>query len=405
MRIGIDRMAFATTNDYLDLVELAKERGVDPNKFTIGIGQDLQAVVPPTQDIVTLGATAAKKLLTPELEKNISTVIVATESGIDNSKASAIYIKHLLGLSDFTRTVEMKEACYSATAAIQFAKGVVALNPQETVLVIAADIARYGLNTPGEVTQGAGAVAMLISRNPHILTLEDTTVAYFYSIFAMITDRAVYFESAAYSKDIMDFWRPLYATEALVDGKYSTNVYIEFFLQTFTRYQQLTGRELADFAALTFHMPFTKMGKKGLEGLLKDRNDEVAQRLRTQLTASQLFSRQVGNLYTGSLYLSLMSLLQNSDLRAGSRIGLFSYGSGAEGEFYTGILEDGYEHYMNNIQEELKHRHQVSVAEYEKLFSSQLGMNDRDIEFDVTNDPLPFVLKGQKDHQRIYEAK
>ena len=385
MRIGIDRMAFATTNDYLDLVELAKERGVDPNKFTIGIGQDLQAVVPPTQDIVTLGATAAKKLLTPELEKNISTVIVATESGIDNSKASAIYIKHLLGLSDFTRTVEMKEACYSATAAIQFAKGVVALNPQETVLVIAADIARYGLNTPGEVTQGAGAVAMLISRNPHILTLEDTTVAY--------------------SKDIMDFWRPLYATEALVDGKYSTNVYIEFFLQTFTRYQQLTGRELADFAALTFHMPFTKMGKKGLEGLLKDRNDEVAQRLRTQLTASQLFSRQVGNLYTGSLYLSLMSLLQNSDLRAGSRIGLFSYGSGAEGEFYTGILEDGYEHYMNNIHEELQHRHQVSVAEYEKLFSSQLGMNDRDIEFDVTNDPLPFVLKGQKDHQRIYEAK
>lgn len=385
MRIGIDRMAFATTNDYLDLVELAKERGVDPNKFTIGIGQDLQAVVPPTQDIVTLGATAAKKLLTPELEKNISTVIVATESGIDNSKASAIYIKHLLGLSDFTRTVEMKEACYSATAAIQFAKGIVALNPQETVLVIAADIARYGLNTPGEVTQGAGAVAMLISRNPHILTLEDTTVAY--------------------SKDIMDFWRPLYATDALVDGKYSTNVYIEFFLQTFTRYQQLTGRELADFAALTFHMPFTKMGKKGLEGLLKDRNDEVAQRLRTQLTASQLFSRQVGNLYTGSLYLSLMSLLQNSDLRAGSRIGLFSYGSGAEGEFYTGILEDGYEHYMNNIQEELKHRHQVSVAEYEKLFSSQLGMNDRDIEFDVTNDPLPFVLKGQKDHQRIYEAK
>ncbi len=385
MRIGIDKMAFATTNDYLDLVELAKERSVDPNKFTIGIGQDLQAVVPPTQDIVTLGATAAKKLLTPELEKNISTVIVATESGIDNSKASAIYIKRLLGLSDFTRTVEMKEACYSATAAIQFAKGVVALNPQETVLVIAADIARYGLNTPGEVTQGAGAVAMLISRNPHILTLEDTTVAY--------------------SKDIMDFWRPLYATEALVDGKYSTNVYIEFFLQTFNRYQQLTGRELADFAALTFHMPFTKMGKKGLEGLLKDRNDEVAQRLRTQLTASQLFSRQVGNLYTGSLYLSLMSLLQNSDLKAGSRIGLFSYGSGAEGEFYTGILEDGYEHYMNNIQEELEHRHQVSVAEYEKLFSSQLGMNDQDIEFDVTNDPLPFVLKGQKDHQRIYEAK
>ncbi|MRN06731.1 hydroxymethylglutaryl-CoA synthase [Lactobacillus sp. 0.1XD8-4] len=385
MRIGIDKMAFATTNNYLDLVELAKSRNVDPNKFTIGIGQDQQAVVPPTQDIVTLGTAAAKRLLTPSLIKNISTLIVATESGIDNSKASAIYIKHLLGLNDFTRTIELKEACYSATAGIQFAKGLVAINPQETVLVIATDIARYGLNTPGEVTQGAGAVAMLISANPHILTLEDTTVAY--------------------SKDIMDFWRPLYATEALVDGKYSTNVYIDFFKQTFTRYQQLTGRSLADFAALTFHLPFTKMGKKGLESILGDRKDRVARRLRQQLTASQVYSRRVGNLYTGSLYLSLMSLLQNGSLAAGDRIGLFSYGSGAEGEFYTGILEEGYQKYLNDIETDLAQRQKVSVTEYERLFSSQLGMNSEDIEFDDTDDLSPFILKGQKNHQRIYEVK
>lgn len=385
MRIGIDRMAFATTNDYLDLRELAKARNVDPNKYTIGIGQDLQAVVPPTQDIVTLGAAAAKKMLTPELAKHISTVIVATESGIDNSKASAIYIKHLLNLDDFTRTVEMKEACYSATAGIQFAKGLVALNPQETVLVIAADIARYGLNTPGEVTQGAGAVAILISSDPHLLTLEDTTVSY--------------------SKDIMDFWRPLYATEAMVDGKYSTNVYIDFFKQTFTRYQQLTGRELEDFTAIAFHLPFTKMGKKGLEGMLGDRQDETAKRLRNHLVESQAYCRQVGNLYTGSLYLSLMSLLQNGSLQAGDRIGLFSYGSGAEGEFYTGILEKNYEQYMNDIKKDLSARQKVSVEEYEKLFNTQLGMNSDDILFDVSQDKAPFVLKGQKDHQRIYEAR
>jgi hydroxymethylglutaryl-CoA synthase len=385
MKIGIDRMAFATTNDYLDLVDLATARGVDPNKFTIGIGQDRQAVVPASQDIVTLGATAAKKLLTPELAKRVSTVIVATESGIDNSKASAIYIKHLLGLDDFTRTVEMKEACYSATAGIQFAKGLVALNPQETVLVIASDIARYGLNTAGEVTQGAGAVAMLISRDPHILSLEETTVSY--------------------TKDVMDFWRPVYASEAMVDGKYSTNVYIDFFKQTFTRYQQITGRDLADFTAIAFHLPFTKMGKKALDALLADRDDEIADRLRQHLTESQAFCRQVGNLYTGSLYLSVMSLLQNGQLKAGDRLGLFSYGSGAEGEFYTGILEPGYQNYMNNVKEDLANRHQVSVAEYEEMFNGQLGMNADDVEFDTRNDPLPFVLKGQKNHQRLYERK
>lgn len=385
MKIGIDKMAFATTDQYIELTELAEKRGVDPNKYTIGIGQDRQAVVPPTQDIVTLGARAAKKLLTPDVTRRLSTIIVATESGIDNSKASAIYIKHLLGLDDYIRAVELKEACYSGTAAIQFARGLVALNPQETVLVIAADIARYGLNTPGEVTQGAGAVAMLISADPHVLAIEPTSVSY--------------------SRDLMDFWRPLYATEAIVDGKYSTGVYVDFFKNTLTRYLQRTGRRLDDFAGIAFHLPFTKMGKKGLEGVLQDRDDAVANRLRDQLTASQVYCRQVGNLYTGSLYLGLMSLLQNGQVKPGDRLGLFSYGSGAEGEFYSGIVQPAFAENLSDVKEDLADRHRVSIDEYEQLFNSQLGMQTADVQFDLQNDDAPFVLAGQKDHQRIYQRR
>lgn len=385
MKIGIDRMAFATTDQYIELTELAEKRGVDPNKYTIGIGQDRQTVVPPTQDIVTLGARAAKKLLTPDVTRRLSTIIVATESGIDNSKASAIYIKHLLGLDDYIRAVELKEACYSGTAAIQFARGLVALNSQETVLVIAADIARYGLNTPGEVTQGAGAVAMLISADPHVLAIEPTSVSY--------------------SRDLMDFWRPLYATEAIVDGKYSTGVYVDFFKNTLTRYLQRTGRRLDDFAGIAFHLPFTKMGKKGLEGVLQDRDDAVANRLRDQLTASQVYCRQVGNLYTGSLYLGLMSLLQNGQVKPGDRLGLFSYGSGAEGEFYSGIVQPAFAENLSDVKEDLADRHRVSIDEYEQLFNSQLGMQTADVQFDLQNDDAPFVLAGQKDHQRIYQRR
>lgn len=385
MLVGIDKMAFATTNEYIDLRELATVRGDEPDKYTIGIGQDQQAVVPPTQDIVTLGAKAAAKLLTAEDKRHLSTIIVATESGIDNSKASAIYIKHLLGLNDFIRAVEVKEACYSGTAGIQFAKGLVTMNPQSTVLVIAADIARYGLATPGEVTQGAGAVAMLISANPHVLALEDTNVAY--------------------AKDVMDFWRPLYATEAHVNGKYSTNVYIDFFLQCWNRYQQITGHELADFSALAFHLPFTKMGKKALEGLLQDDHSSHAERLRKQLTASQAYSRKVGNLYTGSLYLGLMSLLQNGEIKAGNRIGLFSYGSGAEGEFYTGIVQPHFDQYLNDVPTDLSQRQQVTVTDYERQFNEQLGMETGDVEFDLSTDNETFILAGQKDNQRIYRRQ
>ena len=385
MEIGIDQITFATTPFYITMDDLADARQVDPNKYKIGIGQERQAVVPPTQDIVTLGAQVASKLSLKSL-RNVSTLIVATESGVDNSKASGIYIKRLLGLNDYIRVVETKEACYSATAALQFARGIVALNPSENVLVIAADIARYGLNTPAEVTQGAGAVAMIISQNPRVLTIENTSVAY--------------------TKDIMDFWRPLYSMEAYVDGKYSNQVYVDFFLKTYHRYVQLTGRSLADFAALIFHLPYTKMGKKGLDGLLQDDSSPVAERLRNNLAAEQKVSRQVGNLYTGSLYLGLISLLQNGDVTPGERIGLFSYGSGAEGEFYSGILQPDYRNQIgDDLLQTLQKRHQLSIGEYEKMFNDQLGMRKEDIIYDIDTDPSEFVLVGQQGNQRIYQEK
>lgn len=383
--IGIDEMAFATTPYYIEMDDLAAARNVDPNKYKIGIGQDRQAVVPPTQDIVTLGAQATAKLSKENLDR-VTTLIVATESGVDNSKASGIYIKHLLGLRDFIRIVEVKEACYSATAALQFARGLVALNPEENVLIIAADIARYGLNTPGEVTQGAGAVAMIINNQSRVLNIEPTSVSY--------------------TKDLNDFWRPLYATEAMVDGKYSKQVYIDFFMTTFKRYQQITGATPTDFASLIFHLPYTKMGKKGLEALIKEQAPANTDRLRANLTAEQTLSRQVGNLYTGSLYLGLLSLLQNGDVKPGERIGLFSYGSGAEGEFYSGILQAGYEHHIGEpLLPALDNRQKLTISQYEQLFNSQLNMEDADVSFNTDTDPEPFVLGGQKDHKRVYLKK
>ena len=51
---------------------------------------------------------------------------------------------------------------------------------------------------------------------------------------------------------------------------------------------------------------------------------------------------QVGNIYTGSLYLALASLLcAEVDAIEGQRIGLFSYGSGCAAEFFAGRVADG----------------------------------------------------------------
>ncbi|SUP61086.1 Polyketide biosynthesis 3-hydroxy-3 -methylglutaryl-ACP synthase pksG [Weissella viridescens] len=81
-----------------------------------------------------------------------------------------------MGINRYARTIELKQACYSGTYGLMQARDYVTLHPKAKVLVIASDIARYGINTGGEVTQGAGAVAMLVTANPTIATLNQDNV-------------------------------------------------------------------------------------------------------------------------------------------------------------------------------------------------------------------------------------
>ena len=117
MKIGIDRIAFATSNQFVDMAELAHARHEDPNKYLIGIGQKEMAVIPPTQDIVTLAASAAKKVLGPEERDHLGMIMFATESAVDNSKSAAAPLIRLLDLDPHVRVAELKQACYTSSRA------------------------------------------------------------------------------------------------------------------------------------------------------------------------------------------------------------------------------------------------------------------------------------------------
>ena len=386
LKIGIDKISFYTPSMYLDTGDLAIARGQEPGKFKIGIGQDKMAVVPKTQDAVTLAANAALNILTEEDIDAIDYVIFATETGIDHSKAAAIYVHELLGLNEYARSIELKQACYSGTAGIQMAKGHITLNPESKVLVLASDISRYGLETGGEITQGAGAVAMLISRDPKIMTIEN--------------------KSVYKTEDKMDFWRPLYSDEAYVHGKLSVTLYIKFFQDLFSAYQDETKAEFKDFDALLFHMPYTKMGYKALTSVLDDAEEEDRERLLTRFETGKYYNEVVGNIYTGALYLNLISLLEkDSTLEAGATLGLFSYGSGAVGEFFTGVLQPNYREHLLTEQhsEMLNTREKVTVEKYEEIFSDVIPKGVGNIEFDVTNDPAAITITGIKNHMRQYK--
>jgi len=162
---GLSAISFYTPHRYIGLDTLAEHHGIDPEKFSKGIGQEKIALPGHDEDIVTMAAEAAKPIIDRYGSAGIDTVLFATETGVDQSKAAGIYMHRLLGLPANCRNVEFKQACYSATAALQMACSYVARKPDRKVLVIASDVARYDLDSSGEATQGAGAVAMLVTAN------------------------------------------------------------------------------------------------------------------------------------------------------------------------------------------------------------------------------------------------
>ncbi|SEG52119.1 hydroxymethylglutaryl-CoA synthase [Marinobacterium lutimaris] len=352
MSVGIDEISFYTSSYYFDLRTLAEIQETDPDKYYVGIGQEKMGMAAPDEDIVTMAANAALPLIENAGSDAVGTLLFATETGIDQSKAAGVYVHRLLGLGANCRVVELKQACYSATAALQMACALVARQPQRKVLVIASDVARYDLNTPGEATQGCGAVAMMISANPRLVSIDP--------------------EVGNYTEDVMDFWRPNYRTTALVDGKYSTKIYLKSLKKAWENFSEVSPLSFGDLSRFCYHLPFSRMAQKAHQHLVKmNKVVMTPEQVEEQIEPTLSYNRIIGNSYTASMYIGLCSLLETcQDNLADQRIGFFSYGSGSVAEFYSGRVVPGYEQHLHTAKhrEMLDNRQSLSYDEYLNLY-------------------------------------
>jgi hydroxymethylglutaryl-CoA synthase len=384
IKVGIDTLAIYTSRYALDLGVLAAARGVDPDKYYAGLGQHCMSVPPPGEDIVTMAANAAQQALQNINLNEIEMLLFATESGIDQSKAAGIFVHELLGLPPRCRVVEFKQACYSATAALQIAMPYLRENPRKKILLI---IARYGLCTTGESSQGSGAIAMVLSANPRVLALE--------SEYGVITE------------NVMDFWRPNYLNEALVEGKYSSKLYLSLLEQSWQQYRALSGRSFADHAYYCYHVPVPRLVEKAHQSLLKHNGYEQLPETdsKKQIEYSLAYGRQMGNSYTAALYVALASLLDHAtgDL-ADQRIGFYSYGSGCVAEFFSGMVQPGYQSALHSEyhQHLFTSRVKLSYEEYEAFYRFQYPQdgNDHSIPVHLTG---AYRLARFQQHKRQYE--
>ena len=147
------------------------------------------------------------------------------------------------------------------------------------------------------------------------------------------------------------------------------------------------------------------MGKKALNALFAKESGQYDLEIKRNFDFSKIYSSLVGNLYTGSLYLSLVSLLANSNsLKKGDQIGLFSYGSGAQGEFYTGKIQSSVPNLQlkNNVESLLNSRTKLSVPNYEKIYRDGIRADSENIDYDISSDHSKYVLSGRKQNQLKY---
>ena len=434
MAAGIDDISIYIPQLYLDASDFAHARGLDPAKLERGLGIGQMAIVDTNQDPACLAANACLKVmqknkLTPD---QIGRLYVATESSLDESKAMNSYVIGMLeqvyGQETFGHCggIECKFACVSGSYALYDNTNWIRAGEAEDkyALVVVSDIAKYDMGSSGEVTQGAGAVAMLLNDKPRLLTFDPK-----------VTSTSI--------KNEYDFYRPFGKETPIVHGQYSNLLYLIQVKNALTDYKNKVKRTglitvkddetILDYIDyLNMHLPYSNMGKKALaylvrhewrsiprwkniieqigmdepvpkdprgtiESVLADadfmakdheftklfsKTKEYVEIYESKLSSSLIASKMIGNLYTASLYLGFRSSLEFEYQKGinleGKRVGFCSYGSGASAMIFSGVIQPEYEQVVKemNLEAELGPRTKLTLEEYEELHENKRGPED-----------------------------
>lgn len=402
--VGIEAMNFFGGTAYLDVMQLVQHRNLNPARFENLLMKE-KTMALPYEDPITFGVNAAMPILDSlsESEKDrIEMVITCTESGIDFGKSISTYIHHHLGLNRNCRLFELKNACYSGTAGLQMAVNFILsqTSPGAKALVIATDIARFMVEDEGvslmedwsyaEPSTGAGAMAVLVSENPHVFQVDVGASGY-------------------YGYEVMDTCRPVPDSEA-GDADLSLLSYLDCCEQAYLEYQKrVSGVDYREtFQYLAFHTPFGGMVKGAhrtmMRKMAKATPPEIEADFNERVVPGLIYCQRVGNIMGATLLLSLASTIDLGNFDSPKRIGCFSYGSGCCSEFFSGIVTAQSQERQRDfkIDDHLNQRYQLSMDEYETLLMGssvvKFGTRNSKLDFEF----IPGVLASCQGTRRLF---
>ena len=415
MKIGIDSISFDVAKLHLPIKTLAKARNIEPEKLEKGLGLLKMTLADSHQDTVVFGANALTKLIQDNnIDLNeVARIYVGTESSIDSSKPTSSFLIALMeqkfgeNILSECDVVDFTFACIGGVDAMQNCIDYVKLNPTKKAIVVTTDLAKYDLNSTGEYTQGAGAVAMLITSNPRIIAFENNWATSTKGVFDFFKPYRIISKHTITGNDTNEAWFDnleaeieIHKEQPVFDGQYSNQCYMDrtrnaYF--SFKKLKQTTETIYNSWESIIMHLPYAFQGRRMLSEIYAlDAQDKIISGEETpaeyqnklkeisksyeyknfvnqKLMPAELASSLIGNLYTGSIFMGLLSTLahfydSNKEI-AGSKFGFLAYGSGSKSKVFEGIIQPDWKTAISNCNlfETLEKSFEIDFDTYEKL--------------------------------------
>ncbi|WP_299223214.1 hydroxymethylglutaryl-CoA synthase [uncultured Psychroserpens sp.] len=445
---GIDAIAFYVPQLYVSMDNLAEARGIPAEKLKKGLGLQKMSVPNIGEDAATFAANALINLITQNnINPNeIGRVYLGTESAIDGSKPTATYaveivekeLSNIYGARSFKHCdiLDMTFACVGAVDAMHNSLDWVKQSKDRKAVVIASDLSKYDINSTGEYTQGAGAVAVLITHNPSIIEINDIWGVASKSEGDFFKPRRSYKKTdllKAVFKELnleasdekikefitatdSEFWSDnneiveVFKEEPVFDGQFSNACYSNRITEALDHFNtQKPTAFNTEWHQIVFHLPYAFHGRRiifdnwlqWIEGtsIYNALEDEIGKRddldkkewtknayksslynnfIASKIASSELASSEIGNMYTASIFMSLLSFLSQSlntskDI-SNTTIGFISYGSGSKSKVFEGKVRPNWNTKIEAVKlfEYLENRKSIEVQTYEDLHRSKI---------------------------------
>ena len=441
-KIGIDAISYYVPSIYLSIEQLSEKRNLDFQKLNKGLGLEKMAIADTNEDPSSFAANALIDLF----EKNnldpqeIGRIYMGTESALDASKPSATYATDLVE-KYFTNKfgerclkncdiTDMTFACIGGVDALQNTIDWVSRNSGKKAIVVSSDLSKYELNSTGEYTQGAGAIALLITENPSILTIDNAwgiatkSENDFFKprrtfnkkdlINEIINKLNLNISDSDFEKKFSEsiFWNnnseiiEVFKDEPVFDGQFSNACYVDRMQEAFIHFEKNQKTDfLNEWDHIIFHLPYAFHGRRMIfnnwfNWIKKDEkfsdllneigseDDELFTKkayksniykefIENKIAPGEKASSSIGNMYSASVFMSLLSMLNvhydNGSEIKNQKVGFISYGSGSKAKIFQGIIQENWKDKIqtSKLFESLNNRKEISFDDYQNLHKSK----------------------------------